>query len=450
MQTRLKLLAAMIAVAPLAAPFATAQDMPPVAVAAYVPPEPAADAATAIAQSALQPASQPVFQPASLPISQSSFSRQELEQMLAPIALYPDAMLSQILMASTYPLEVVQAARWSREHPSLAGDDAAKAVQRESWDPSVKSLVALPQVLGMLDQNIGWMERLGDAVIGQQAQVTQTVQSLRQRAQASGNLASNDHVQVEQQGGDIALQPADPQEVSVPYYDPSSVYGQWTSPQYPPAYLAPPPADYYVQTAPGFYWGPAVLISAGFFFGGIDWHHHRINVTSGNPGVWGHLAGPGVWRHDPLHRRGVAYAGMRQQFGQQSNHSSAAYASPRAEWRGPSQAMLMPRAAAAPIPVAERTFERPAPQALRDMPPRGSPGGLPMPMRLAEVHSFGPQTYSYHSTSYAPMFSGAGLAHGSPHAPVAFAHFGGGGGGAHVGGGGGGHGGGHGGGGHRR
>src|SRR5580700_1292860 len=146
MQTQLKFLAALIAAAPLAAPFASAQDVPPVTVAAYVPPEPSADAAAGIAQ----------------PAAQASFSRQELEQMLAPIALYPDAMLSQVLMASTYPLEVVQAARWSREHTELAGEDAVKAVQQESWDPSVKSLVAFPQVLGMLDQNIEWMERLGD------------------------------------------------------------------------------------------------------------------------------------------------------------------------------------------------------------------------------------------------------------------------------------------------
>jgi hypothetical protein len=430
MQTRLKFLAALIAgvplTAPLVAPFASAQDMPPVAVAAYVPPEPAANAAAAIAQ----------------PAAQAGFSRQELEQMLAPIALYPDNMLSQILMASTYPLEVVQAARWSRDHADLAGDDAVNAVQQESWDPSVKSLVAFPQVLGILDQNIDWMERLGDAVIGQQAQVMQTVQSLRQRAQASGNLASNDHVEVQQQGGDIVVQPADPQEISLPYYDPSAVYGQWAYPQYPPVEFAPPPAEYYVQTLPGFYWGPAILVSAGFFFGGFDWHHHCINVVSGRPfyyrpGAWGHLAGPGTWHFDPMHRRGLAYAGGRQQFGRQSNHMPAGYVSAHAGWSGPSQAMLMPRSASAPAPVAERTFERPAPQAIRDLPPRGSAGGLPMPTHIAEVHSFGPQTYSYHSTAFAPMFSGGSFAHGMSHAPVAFAHAGGGG-GAHFGGGGGG------------
>jgi hypothetical protein len=461
MQARLKLLAALIAAVPyaaspvtsLAAPVASTQDLAPVTVAAYIPPEPAADAAAAIAQ----------------PAAPSSFSQQELEQMLAPIALYPDNMLAQILMASTYPLEVVQAARWSREHPDLAGDDAVNAAQQESWDPSVKSLVAFPQVLGMLDQNIEWMERLGNAVIGQQAQVTQTVQSLRQRAQASGNFASNDQVQVQQQGGDIVVQPTDSEEISVPYYDPSAVYGQWAYPQYPPMVFSPPPADYYVQTTPGFYWGPAIVVGAGFFFGGFDWHHHCINVVSGRPfyyrpGTWGHLAGPGAWHFDPMHRRGVAFggAGVHQAF----NRGAGAYAGPGG-WRGPNQAQATPRPAMQvptqrpAAPVAERSFERPAPLVMRDMPPRGSPGGLPMPMRIAEAHSFGPQTYAYHATAYSPMFSGPAFAHGSPRAPVAFAHVGGGGGGAHfggggggggghAGGGGGGHGGGHGGGGHRR
>src|SRR5512142_1269857 len=114
--------------------------------------------------------------------AQPAFSQPELDQMLAPIALYPDPLLSQILMASTYPLEIVEAARWSRANPSLKGDDAVRAVQQRDWDPSVKSLVAFPQILQMMDEKLDWTERLGDAFLAQEAQVMDTVQNLRQKA----------------------------------------------------------------------------------------------------------------------------------------------------------------------------------------------------------------------------------------------------------------------------
>src|SRR5881409_2520845 len=119
-------------------------------------------------------------------------TQQELDQMLAPIALYPDSLLSQILMASTYPLEVVEAARWSRANPNLKGDEAVRAVEQNTWDPSVKSLVAFPQILQMMDEKLGWTERLGDAFLSQQALVMDTVQNLRQKAYEVGNLKSTD------------------------------------------------------------------------------------------------------------------------------------------------------------------------------------------------------------------------------------------------------------------
>jgi len=122
--------------------------------------------------------------------AQPAFTQQELDQMLAPIALYPDSLLSQILMAATYPIEVVQAARWSKVNPGISGDQAVKAVEQNNWDPSVKSLVAFPQILSMMDEKLDWMERLGDAFLSQQQQVMDTVQILRQRAQAAGNLQS--------------------------------------------------------------------------------------------------------------------------------------------------------------------------------------------------------------------------------------------------------------------
>src|SRR5437667_4240876 len=128
------------------------------------------------------------------------FTQQQLDQMLAPVALYPDSLLSQILMASTYPLEIVEAARWSKANPNLKGDQAVQAVAQNTWDPSVKSLVAFPQILMMMDDKLNWTERLGDAFLAQQQQVMDTVQNLRQKASAAGNLTSNDQIRVDQQG----------------------------------------------------------------------------------------------------------------------------------------------------------------------------------------------------------------------------------------------------------
>src|SRR6267142_2288464 len=152
-------------------------------------------------------------------------TQQELDQMLAPIALYPDSMLSQIFMASTYPLEVVEAARWSRANPALTGQQAVDAVGERDWDASVKSLAAFPQVLAMMDQHLEWTARLGDVFIAQEPQVMETVQSLRQKAYAAGNLRSTEQVTVYEQGDAYAIEPARPEVVYVPYYDTRVAYG---------------------------------------------------------------------------------------------------------------------------------------------------------------------------------------------------------------------------------
>src|SRR5256714_464640 len=147
-------------------------------------------------------------------------TQQELDQMLAPIALYPDSLLSQILMASTYPLEVVEAARWSRANPGLKGEEAVNAVEQRDWDVSVKSLAAFPQVLAMMDQQLEWTSRLGDVFIAQEPQGMEKVQSLRQKAYDAGNLRSTEQAHVVQQGDAIAIEPAAPPDVDVPDYDP--------------------------------------------------------------------------------------------------------------------------------------------------------------------------------------------------------------------------------------
>ena len=161
--------------------------------------------------------------------------------MLAPIALYPDSLLSQILMAATYPLEVVEAARWSRAHPGLKGDEAVRAADSYNWDPSVKSLVAFPQILDMMDDMLDWTQRLGDAFLDQESQVMDTVQNLRRRAYDAGNLRSTDQYRVDPQGPVIVIEAPNPLEYYVPYYDPFVIYGSWWWPTYPPVYWAPWP-----------------------------------------------------------------------------------------------------------------------------------------------------------------------------------------------------------------
>src|SRR3989441_2436871 len=194
-------------------------------------------------------------------------TQQELDQMLAPIALYPDSLLSQIFMASSYPLEVVEAARWSKENPGLKGEEAVKAVEQRDWDPSVKSLAAFPQVLAMMDQELEWTARLGDVFIAQEPQVMETVQSLRQKAYAAGNLRSTQQAYVVQQGDALAIEPASPEMVYVPYYDPRVVYGPWWWPAYPPVYWAPWPGYYaYPGYAVGFAWGVGITVAGRSFF----------------------------------------------------------------------------------------------------------------------------------------------------------------------------------------
>jgi Protein of unknown function (DUF3300) len=249
-----------------------------------------------------------------------AYTQAQLDQMLAPIALYPDPLLSQILMASTYPLEVVQAARWSDVHPGLEGDDAVRAVEGQSWDPSVKSLVAFPRVLAMMDERLDWTQALGEAFLEQEPYVMDTVQRLRERALAAGNLSSNEGMLVSQQAGTIVVEPANPQFVYVPYYDPLVVYGGWWWPAYPPVRWAPWPG-YAVRPgiSVGIYLGGGVRISAGFFFGAFDWHQHRVNIVRQSyyyrpvTGVERrHVevlrrGAPVVWQHEAAHRRGIAY-----------------------------------------------------------------------------------------------------------------------------------------------
>jgi hypothetical protein len=249
------------------------------------------------------------------------FTQAELDQMLAPIALYPDALLSQILMAATYPVEVVQAARWSRANPHLKSEDAVRAVEPMDWDPSVKSLVAFPQILDRMDERIEWTGRLGDAFVAQELQVMDTIQHLRQRADAAGHLGSSPEMHVVRDGGHILIEPASPHLLHVPYYDPIIVYGRWWWPAHRPVSWAPWPGHYVRTThVSAFVWGGAVVIRTGFFFGRFNWPHRQVIVVHPKPAnviVHRHarvihsapapVQKPVRWKHDPRRRHGVTH-----------------------------------------------------------------------------------------------------------------------------------------------
>lgn len=183
-----------------------------------------------------------------------------LDALVAPIALYPDPLLSLVLMASAYPLEVVQADRWVKENKNLGADALKAAADKESWDDSVKSLIATPDVLALMSSKLDWTQNLGNAVVAQMPDVMDAIQRLRSRAEARNSLASTKEqvVSVNQVNDKkyISIEPADPNTVYVPYYDPNTVYGSWPSAEYPAAYFEP---------LPGYYW-PGVL-GAGVVFG---------------------------------------------------------------------------------------------------------------------------------------------------------------------------------------
>ena len=162
------------------------------------------------------------------------FKPEEIDALVAPIALYPDELLSQIFMASTYPLEVVQAGRWARQNQNLKGDALAQALEKQDWDPSVKSLVNFPEVLSKMSDKLDWTQKLGDAFLEQQKEVMDAVQRLRAKAQAAGNLQTTEQQKVIVEEKVIKIEPASPQVVYVPTYNPTVVYGAWPYPAYPP------------------------------------------------------------------------------------------------------------------------------------------------------------------------------------------------------------------------
>jgi hypothetical protein len=240
------------------------------------------------------------------------FTQAELDSILAPIALYPDSVLSHVLIASTYPLEVIQAARWSRDNPGLDGELAVAAVEDFDWDPSVRALTAFPELLARMDEDIEWTQQIGDAFLIQEAAVIAAIQGLRDRAYAQGHLRSNEHVRVVREERVIYIEPARTRYVYLPYYDPRVVYGRWWWDAYPPFRWHHPR----YHTGVSFFWGAGFRIAPTFYFSAFHWprkrvvvvhHHHypRRHFRSGREVARYHRADH--WRHDPHHRRGVKY-----------------------------------------------------------------------------------------------------------------------------------------------
>lgn len=264
------------------------------------------------------------------------FTRAELDQMLAPIALYPDTVLSHILIAATYPLEVVQADRWARANRHLDPEAAVNAAALEGWDPSVAALVAFPDILARMSDDLTWTQNLGDAFLADEERMMDAIQNLREKAYASGNLKKMKHVKVHRENQIIIIEPAKERVVYVPYYDTRVVYGNWWWDSYPPVYWHAPST--YVQIG-GFFWGPRITLGHSFFFSSVHWPQRRIVVIDyhnhKHPHFYSgrkiaHYHGARPWHHNPVHRHNIVYRSepVRQRY---SNHAGTRRFSN--EWR---------------------------------------------------------------------------------------------------------------------
>ena len=257
-------------------------------------------------------------QPPELPPPNQALTPDQLDDLVAPVALYPDPLVSQILVASTYPLELVQASQWLQRTPGLTGAALTQAAEQQNWDPSIQALVIFPDLVKRLNQDITWTTNLGNAFLNQQADVMDAVQRMRSRAQQAGKLSSTPQQTVttttDNGQPEIAIQPANPQMIYLPQYDPAYIWG-------PPLYY--PYASWYY---PGSYFGFGMGIPMGLYFGGgrggwggwgwgFGWGGHSLMINNSfihrynfNSRGIGSLNGTSAWSHDASHRQGVPYS----------------------------------------------------------------------------------------------------------------------------------------------
>ncbi len=253
------------------------------------------------------------------------FSQAELEQMLAPIALYPDSLLTHILIASTYPLELVQLKRWLDKHKHIRAEDLLTKINKKDWDASVKALVAFPRVVNNLNDDLRWTQQLGDAFLSDEEQVLESIQRLRYQAEQAGNLAKMTNANISYEDNNIIIESSQPSVVYVPYYDPRVIYGTWHYRNNPPVYWTAPrhihASHYTSHHYQPFYWNTGVHIAFDFFFSAFHWHNRHVVVVHRyhkpwRTGLYRHKnrtkivtnSGAKRWRHKPHHRRGVAYS----------------------------------------------------------------------------------------------------------------------------------------------
>ena len=239
----------------------------------------------------------------------------KLAQLLAPIALYPDPLLMQMFVAATYPLEIVEAARFMREHKDLKDEALDKALEEKKWDVSVKSLCHFPTVLEAMNKNLDATKELGDYFLQNQKAVLDMVQKLRAKAKERGNLKSTEEQKVVEEGNTIIIEPAKPDVIYVPSYSCSYVYGPWWYPSYPPYVWYPPP--------PRFRFVAGVVVGAALSHGWYhaNWARGRVDVNVNrniNVNRSPRNVNRQAWRHNPQHRRGVAYNNpeVRKRYGQ--------------------------------------------------------------------------------------------------------------------------------------
>lgn len=258
---------------------------------------------------------------------QQLVSEAELAQMLAPIALYPDSLLTHILISSTYPIEIVEAHRWLKKNSELDSSQIAKSIENFEWDASVKALVPFKQILSRLSEDLTWMQQLGDAFLQDEERVLESIQQLREQAKRSGNLDKMNNMDVSYEKNNIIIEPVKKEIVYIPYYDTRIVYGNWHWSSYPPVYWAPSHRVYVNHHSP-FYWHSGIHISFNYFFSSFHWHKRHVIVV--NPHKSRHYRSRSSisrggyakrWAHKPVHRRGVAY---KTQYTRQKYYNNSA------------------------------------------------------------------------------------------------------------------------------
>lgn len=287
--------------------------------------------------------------PAPPPAQAQLLSPQDLDNLVAPVALYPDPLLAQVFAAATYPLEIVELQQWLQDHRNLGGQQLMDAAKQQNWDPSIQAMVAFPDVVTMLNRDVRWTTDLGNAFLAQQADVMAAVQRMRGRAQSNGRLQTSPQQRVTTQSQDgqtaIDIEPADPQVIYVPSYNPAYIWG-------PPLYGDYPPL-WYPGIGYGFGFYPPCFLG-GFFGGfglgfgwgwGFGWFGHSLFLNAGffnhygfgGYGGYGGFGGRGVWAHNPEHRLGVPYANhaVASRFGGAGNArmGGASRSGPAGGWR---------------------------------------------------------------------------------------------------------------------